>query len=156
MKNLIPKMWHAFTYQYFLYFSLLRVGNEIVTTGGPKQVYISQNMNNKIDNSFFSALGINIGINWRNGRQRCRMVFTEEYLTTNGSAKGSSYCFGSGDTRNPKIGQQLSASSLEYQATDHEDANLKIGPMSIGHAIYVSKDSQRFPICQTKLMLQMC
>ena len=56
--------------------------------------------------------------------------------------------------QNCSYDQLCPTSNIKVQGTDHRGLFTN-GSVYGNYAIYVSKDAQRFPICQTKLMLQM-
>ena len=99
------------------------------------------------------------------------MALTGGHLNAIDTDDDNTHDFGSHFSINHKTGQQLlqnrleisniqncpypscPTSNIKVQGTDHGGAFTN-GSVYGNYAIYVSKDAQRFPICQTKLMLQ--
>ena len=100
------------------------------------------------------------------------MALTEGHLSAIDADDDNTHGFGSHFAINHKTGQKNSKNSLEISNIQNcsyplcPTANIKVqgtdhggiftnGSVYGNYAIYVSKDAQRFPICQTKLMLEM-
>lgn len=62
-----------------MFFSLCK-GREIATKGGPKQVFMVQDMANDKDDPIFSVPG-DLAINWRYGNNGVRIALTGGHLS---------------------------------------------------------------------------
>ena len=135
-------------------------------------MYIISNITNNNDDPIFSIPG-DIAINWWYTNNGCCMALTGGKLSAADVDDDNTHGFGNHFVVNGTTGQGLnflykheisnaqdcplpSCSNLQMklQGTDQGGA-FQNGPVYGNYAIFVSKDAQRFPICQNKLMLQM-
>ena len=155
----------------FTVLCVLCIGREIATVGGPKQVYIISNITKNIDDPIFSIPG-DIAINWWYFNNGCRMALTGGNLSPADADDDNTHGFGNHFFVNGTTGQDWNSLykheisnaqdcplnscpniAMKLQGTDHGGAFTN-GSAYGNYAIYVSKDAQRFPICQKTLTLQ--
>ena len=135
-------------------------------------MYIISNITNNNDDPIFSIPG-DIAINWWYTYNGCRMALTGGKLSAADVDDDNTHGFGNHFVVNGTTGQGLNSLykheisnaqdcplrscpnlAMKLQGTDQGGA-FRNGPKYGNYAIFVSKDAQRFPICQKKLMLQM-
>ena len=151
----------------YLYISTHQ-GREVVTKGGPRQVFMVRNITNNVDDPIFSIPG-DIAMNWNYYNNRHRIVLTGGHLSANDSNDENTHGFGNHVCveRKGKSRDQCkfeisniqdcpfpSCRNVKVQGTDH-GSDYKDGPVYGNYAIYLSNNTQRFPTCRRMLMLQM-
>ena len=147
-------------------------GREIATEGGPKQVFMVQNMAHSNDDPILSLPG-DLAINWWYEKNGARIALTGGHLSLPNVDDDSTHGLGNHFYVNGKIGTSLSEdwkheisniqncpspacprSKVKIQGTDH-GKGVKSGPVYGNYAIYVSRDAERFPSYRKLLMLEM-
>ena len=147
-------------------------GRETATKGGPKQVFMIENMANSNDDPFFSLSG-DLAINWWYSDNGVRIALTGGHLSPVNTNDDNTHGLGMHFYINGKTGQSLGphwkheisniqdcvyplcpVKNRKIQGTDHGTA-LKSGAVYGNYAIYVSKEARKFPSYRKLLMLQM-
>ena len=144
---------------------------DVATKGGPKQVFIIQNLTNSNDDPIFSIPG-DIAINWQYNNNGHRIALTGGHLSARNSndenthGLGTHVCFHRTNiTSRNACRIEISniqdcplpscpSRNVRVQGTDH-GTDYVDGPMYGNYAIYVSKDAKRFPTCRKLLLPEM-
>ena len=144
---------------------------DVATKGGPKQVFIIQNLTNSNDDPIFSIPG-NIAINWRYQNNGHRVALTGGHLSAinsndeNTHGLGSHVCLNRKNTTSRNMCryeisniqdcplQSCPTRNVRVQGTDH-GSDYVDGPVYGNYAIYVSKDAKRFDTCRKQLLPEM-
>ena len=147
-------------------------GREIATEGGPKQVFMVENMAHNYDDPIFSLPG-DLAINWWYEKNGARIALTGGHLSLPNVDDDGTHGLGNHFYANGKTGTSLTEDwrheianirdcyhptcpnpKVKIQGTDH-GKGLKSGPVYGNYAIYVSRDARRFPSYRKLLMLEM-
>ena len=147
-------------------------GREIATEGGPKQVFMVENMAHNNDDPIFSLPG-DLAINWWYENNGARIALTGGHLSLANVDDDNTHGLGNHFAVNGKTGTSLNvdlkheisniqncsyptcpSSKVKIQGTDH-GRRVKSGPVYGNYAIYVSRDAGRFPSYRKLLMLEM-
>ena len=147
-------------------------GREIATEGGPKQVFMVENMAHNSDDPIFSLPG-DLAINWWYENNGARIALTGGHLSLANVDDDNTHGLGNHFAVNGKTGTSLNvdlkheisniqncsyptcpSSKVKIQGTDH-GRRVKSGPVYGNYAIYVSRDAGRFPSYRKLLMLEM-
>ncbi|XP_063693524.1 uncharacterized protein LOC134825291 [Bolinopsis microptera] len=146
-------------------------GRQIVTQGGPIQESIADDADNLGDDPIFSVGG-DLAFNWAYSNNGCRIVLTGGHLSGAGVNDDNTHGLGNDFAINPLTNTILSkdwphdisniqdcpvqtCKDVRLQGTDHgAGPHLKSGPVYGNYAIYVSFDSEKFPLPGDKLSLK--
>ena len=146
-------------------------GRLVVTSGGPKQVFMVRNMANSHDDPIFSVSG-DIAMNWWYSNNGNRIVLTGGHLSDENINDDNTHGLGNHYTVKGKIGKSdypqwaheisniqdcprpsCPREDVKIQGTDH-GWSLRSGPNYGNYAIYVSKDANKFPTDNRMLKLE--
>ena len=148
-------------------------GRNVVSEGGPVQIYTTPGAHNLVDDPIFSVGG-DLAFNWGYSRNGARLVLTGGHLSGADSDDENTHGFGNNFAVRPKMIEDPEAYSswaheisnnqdcpnpsctqvtgVKLQGTDHgAGSTLKGGPVYGNYALYVSDDVDSFPTDGLKL-----
>lgn len=148
-------------------------GRNVVSEGGPVQVYTTPGAHNLVDDPIFSVGG-DLAFNWGYSRNGARLVLTGGHLSGADVDDDNTHGFGNNFWVRPKMIEDPEASpgwaheisnnqdcpypsctqvtGVKIQGTDHgSGSTLKGGPVYGNYALYVSDDVTSFPTDGLKL-----
>ena len=148
-------------------------GRNVVSEGGPVQIYTTPGAHNLVDDPIFSVGG-DLAFNWGYSRNGARLVLTGGHLSGADVDDDNTHGFGNNFWVRPKMIEDPEASpawaheisnnqdcpypsctqvtGVKLQGTDHgAGSTLKGGPVYGNYALYVSDDVDSFPTDGLKL-----